>query len=62
MSLHWILQLIFVLAVIAIVWWGVNRMGVPEPIKTIVLVVLALVALFWVWNTLLGGAGHLRIQ
>jgi Co/Zn/Cd efflux system component len=59
-SLSWILQIFLVLAVIAIVWWGIERIGVPEPIKTIVLVIMALIALFWIFNVLTGG--HLALR
>lgn len=39
-------QLLLVVAGIAILWWGFNRIAIPEPIKTILLVVVCLVGLF----------------
>lgn len=58
--MHAIVMLLFLLAFIAIVWWGVNRIAVPEPIKTIVLVVIALIALYFVYAALMGG-GHVSL-
>jgi hypothetical protein len=50
-----IITLFFILALLALVWWGVGAMGVPEPIKTIVLIFVALVALFYLYHLFLGG-------
>ena len=53
------LVLIFiVLAGFALVWWGVNRFALPEPIKTVVLVIIGLVALVMIYNFVAGGGMH----
>jgi len=45
------LVLIFIiLAAFALVWWGIGRLAVPEPIKTVVLVILGLAALVTIYN------------
>jgi hypothetical protein len=49
-----ILLLLILLAAFSLVWWGVNRMAVPEPIKTIVLVILGLLALLFIFNMVSG--------
>jgi hypothetical protein len=47
--------ILFILAAVALVWWGINRMAVPEPIKTVVLVVLGLIVLYYLYTILVGG-------
>ena len=57
-----ILLLLILLAAFSLVWWGVNRMAVPEPIKTIVLVILGLLALLFIYNMVSGGGLHLSMR
>jgi hypothetical protein len=57
-----ILLLLILLAAFSLVWWGVNRMAVPEPIKTIVLVILGLLALLFIYNMVAGGGLHLTMR
>ena len=38
------LLILVVLAVIGIVWWAINRMGLPQPMQIVAAVVLAIVA------------------
>lgn len=53
--IHLLLTLLFVLAAASLVWWGISRMAVPEPFKTVVLVIVGLVLLYWLWGAF---AGH----
>lgn len=55
-----LIGLFILLAVLALVWWGVSRLGIPEPIKTVGLVIVGLFALFWLYQTFAGG-GSLRL-
>lgn len=50
-----VMTLLFICAFFAVVWWGISRMAVPEPAKTIVLVIVALIALFVLWQMFAGG-------
>jgi hypothetical protein len=43
------------LAAFALVWWGVGRMTLPEPVKTVILVILGLVALAVIYQSVAGG-------
>ena len=44
-----------VLAFMALLWWGVSRLSLPEPVKTVVLVVLGLVCLIVIYQFVVGG-------
>jgi hypothetical protein len=55
--------LIFILlAALALIWWGIQRLGIPEPIKTVVLVVLGLVVLVVIYNFVASGGVHLTFD
>ncbi len=57
------LALIFVvLAAFALAWWGIGRLGLPEPIKTVVLVLLGLFALILIYNFVAGGGLHTGLR
>lgn len=50
-----LILILILLAAFSLVWWGVGRMAVPEPIKTIVLVIMGLVALVVIYQMVVGG-------
>lgn len=59
-----IITLIFILAALGIIAWAILRIGpIAEPFKTLIVCLLALVALYACYEVLVGGAGiglHLR--
>lgn len=62
-NLGWLsplVQLLFVVGAAYLIWWGFNRIKLPEPIGTILLVVIGLFLLFALYQILipmLGMAG-----
>lgn len=52
--------LFFGLAAFALVWWGISRLALPEPVKTVVLVMIGLVALWFLYNLFVGHSISLR--
>jgi hypothetical protein len=54
-----ILLIFIVLAGFALIWWGIGRLTIPEPIKTVVLVILGIVALVMIYNFVAGGGINL---
>lgn len=57
-----IIGLFILLAILALVWWGVSRLTLPEPVKTVVLVVIGIVALVWLYHTFAGGGTSLHLN
>jgi hypothetical protein len=57
-----ILLLLILLAAFSLIWWGVNRIAVPEPIKTIVLVILGLLALLVIYDLVAGNGLHFNLR
>lgn len=50
-----LILILILLAAFSLVWWGVGRLTLPEPIKTIVLVLMGLVALLFIYQVAVGG-------
>jgi hypothetical protein len=46
---------LILLGAFSLVWWGVQRLAVPEPIKTIVLVIFGLIALWFIYGIVVSG-------
>jgi hypothetical protein len=57
-----VVLIFIILAAFALVWWGVQRLAIPEPIKTVVLVILGLVALVLIYNFIAGGGVRLNFR
>ncbi len=52
-----LLYVLFVVAAFSLIYWGFTRMALPEPVKTILMVVLGLVGLWLLWSLIASG-GH----
>jgi hypothetical protein len=50
-----IIVVFIVLAAASLVWWGLGRMALPEPVKTVVLVVFGLLCLLVIYHFVVGG-------
>lgn len=60
--INFLITLLVVGLICGLIWWAVNRVGVPEPIKTWIIVIMVVVVGIWLISLLipLGGPG-LRI-
>lgn len=52
--IHLLLMLLFIGCACALVCWGFTRLAIPEPIKTLLLVFVGLVALVLIWQATQG--------
>ena len=55
------IAVIIILAAFSLLWWGVNALALPQPIKVVILVVLGLIGLAFLYNMFAGGGmgvGH----
>lgn len=57
-----LILLLVILAAFALVWWGVNQVGLPQPVKVVVLVIIGLLALAFVYNSFAGGGLHIGLR
>lgn len=60
MSHSLLINLVFAFLLLGIVCYVVNRF-IPDPIKTVVLAILAIFVLIYLWNALIGG-GHFALR
>jgi hypothetical protein len=47
-----IILLFFMLAVFALVYWGMTQLPLPPVVRTVVIVLMGLIALYYVWGLL----------
>lgn len=52
--------LIILLAAFSLLWWGINSLSLPPPVKTVVLVIFGLIMLAYLYNAFGGHVGVLR--
>lgn len=58
-----IITLFILLAVFALVYWGVNALALPQPVKVVIIVIMGLVALVFIYNMFGGGnVGSLKLK
>lgn len=57
-----LILVLILLAAFALVWWGVSSLAIPQPVKTVILVILGLVALAIIYNSVAGGGLNLSLD
>jgi hypothetical protein len=50
-----VIVVILFLAGFALVWWGIGRLEIPEPVKTVVLVILGLLCILAIYHFIVAG-------
>jgi hypothetical protein len=50
-----LILIIIFLAAASLLWWGVGRLAIPEPVKTVLLVIIGLVMLAMIYQYVAGG-------
>ncbi len=54
-----LIYVLFVVAAFSLVWWGVSKMPLPDPVRIVLIVVMGLIGLLILWN-LIAGAGFIH--
>ncbi len=57
-SMHLILQLVIGALIAVVCWWGLDKIGLPEPFNKIIRVLLVVVIVIWLCNILLALSGN----
>jgi hypothetical protein len=55
-----LILILIILAAFALVYWGVQQLTLPQPMKVLILVIIGLVGLAMIYNFV--GGGHIRIS
>jgi hypothetical protein len=53
--IHTMILILIILAAFSLLWWGINALSLPQPIKVVVLVILGLIALLFIYNMFANG-------
>ena len=56
--LSFLISLVIAGLIFWVIWWFINYVGIPEPFNKVVRVLLALIAVIFLVNILLGIGGH----
>jgi hypothetical protein len=60
MSLIGLLITVAVFALVCyVIFWLIGYLGVPEPVRKVVVVVIVLIAIVWILSNFLPGTGHM---
>lgn len=57
-----LLTLFIILAVAALLWWGMNQLPLPPVVKTVLTVIFGVVILILIYNMFVGGGHGIRIN
>lgn len=57
-----LLTLFILLAVAALLWWGMGQLPLPPVVKTVLTVVFGVVILIVIYNMFVGGGHTLRLS
>lgn len=55
-----LVSLLILLLVLAIAWWAISQLSLPPPVRMIVVVFIAIIAIVWLLQYL-PGVGHGRL-
>ncbi len=58
MLLSLLLQIIIAGLILYVCWWGLGKIGLPEPFNKIAVVVLVIITVIFLINLLMGLGGH----
>ncbi len=53
-----LVSLVIVGLILWVLWWGLGKIGLPEPFNKVATVILVLITVVFLINILLGFAGH----
>jgi hypothetical protein len=54
--------LFIIIAAFALVYWGMTQLPLPPTIRTVIIVVMGLIALLFIYNMFAGGGFNLRFH
>ncbi len=57
-----LIALLILVAMAAIVWWAITQMSLPQPLRVVVIVVFAIIALFLLGDMVGLEGFHLRVR
>jgi hypothetical protein len=56
MTFHTLILLFLIIAAFALLYWGMTQLTLPPNVKTVIIVLMGLIALAFIYQTLVGGS------
>ena len=56
-----LISLLIFLVIVAILWWALNSLGLPQPVRVVAIAIIAIVALVFLGGLLTGNLGGGRL-
>jgi hypothetical protein len=60
--MHAIILLFIIVAAFALVYWGMTALPLPPVVRTVIIVVMGLIALVFIYNLLVGGGVNFSLR
>jgi hypothetical protein len=60
--MHAIILLFIIVAAFALVYWGMTALPLPPVVRTVIIVVMGLIALVFIYNLLVGGGINFSLR
>jgi hypothetical protein len=60
--IHTLIVVFIILAAFALLYWGMTQLTLPPTIKTVLIVILGLIALLFIYNMFAGGGPGLSLR
>jgi intracellular septation protein A len=57
-----LILLFIIVAAFALVYWGMSQLPLPPVVRTVIIVVMGLIALVFIYNMFVGGGLHLSLR
>jgi heme A synthase len=58
--IHSLIGIFIIVAVFALIYWGMTQLPLPPVVRTVIVVIMGLVALLFIYNMFAGGSVGLR--
>lgn len=61
---YFLIQLVIIIAILAIAWWAISKFPLPEPLRMVVIAVITILAILWLAQAsgMLAGGSPLRVR
>lgn len=57
-----LILLFIIIAAFALVYWGMTALPLPPTVRTVIIVVMGLIALVFIYNMVAGGGLHMNFR
>ena len=60
--MHTLILLFIIVAAFALIYWGMTSLSLPPTVRTVIIVIMGLIALVFIYNMFAGGGLNLSLR